>query len=64
MVSILLLAVIYLTFISLGLPDSLLGVTWPLMRLDLKMPLAAAGFVSMIIFGGDDHLQLRKRDPH
>ena len=48
----LLLAVIYLVFISLGLPDSLLGSGWPTMRLGFDQPLSAAGAVSMIITGG------------
>lgn len=47
-----LLVMIYLAFISLGLPDSLLGSAWPVMRLDLNMPLSAAGVISMIITGG------------
>src|SRR5690554_1706228 len=46
------LIIIYLTFISLGLPDSLLGTTWPLMRPDLGMPIEAAGIISFIILGG------------
>ena len=45
----LLLAVIYLAFISLGLPDSLLGAAWPAMHEDLGAPLSYAGAVSMII---------------
>lgn len=45
----LLLAVIYLAFISLGLPDSLLGAAWPAMHEDLSAPLSYAGAVSMII---------------
>lgn len=36
----LLLAVIYLAFISLGLPDSLLGSAWPTIRVDLGVPLS------------------------
>ena len=48
----LLLAVIYLAFVSLGLPDSLLGAGWPVMHVDLGVPLSYAGFVSMIIHGG------------
>ena len=44
-----LLAIIYLAFISLGLPDSVLGVAWPAMRLSLGQPLAAAGLVTLII---------------
>jgi len=46
------LIIIYLSFISLGLPDSLLGVSWPLMQLDLKAPFEAAGVISMTITGG------------
>ena len=45
----LLLAVIYLIFISLGLPDSLLGSGWPSMQVDFGVPSSSAGFVSMTI---------------
>ena len=45
----LLLAVIYLIFISLGLPDSLLGSGWPTMQVDFGVPSSYAGFVSMTI---------------
>ena len=45
----LLLAVIYLAFISLGLPDSLLGAAWPAMQPSLGVPLSYAGIISMII---------------
>lgn len=45
----LLLAIIYLAFISLGLPDSLLGSAWPAMRLELGTPISYAGIISMII---------------
>ena len=48
----LLLAIIYLAFISLGLPDSLLGSAWPVMRLDFGAELSFAGVLSMIIAGG------------
>lgn len=48
----LLLAVIYLTFISLGLPDSLLGSAWPTIHTAFDVPLSYMGFVSMIISGG------------
>ena len=48
----LLLAIIYLVFISLGLPDSLLGSAWPTMRLEFAMPVSSAGIISMIIAGG------------
>ncbi|MBP3469293.1 MAG: MFS transporter [Lachnospiraceae bacterium] len=48
----LLLAVIYIAFISLGLPDSLLGAAWPVIRIDFSVPLSYMGMVSMIISGG------------
>ena len=48
----LLLAVIYFAFISLGLPDSLLGAAWPTIRVDFDVPLSYMGLVSMIIAGG------------
>lgn len=45
----LLLIVIYLSFISLGLPDALLGSAWPTMYPQLGVPVSYAGAVSMII---------------
>ncbi len=45
----LLLAVIYLIFISLGLPDSLLGSGWPTMQVSFGVPSSYAGYVSMSI---------------
>ena len=45
----LLLAVIYLIFISLGLPDSLLGSGWPTMQIAFGVPSSWAGYVSMTI---------------
>ena len=45
----LLLAVIYLIFVSLGLPDSLLGAGWPVMQGVFKVPSSYAGFVYMSI---------------
>ena len=48
----LLLAVIYLSFISLGLPDSLLGSAWPVMHADLGVPTSWAGAVAVIISMG------------
>jgi fucose permease len=48
----LLLIVIYASFISLGLPDSLLGVSWPLMQPYFKVPFGFAGLISMTISGG------------
>lgn len=47
-----LLALIYLAFISLGLPDSLLGSGWPAMHLEFDVPASYMGIVSMIISGG------------
>lgn len=48
----LLLAIIYLAFISLGLPDGLLGAGWPSMYKDLNVPMSYGGIVSMIIAAG------------
>lgn len=45
----LLLAIIYLTFVSLGLPDAVLGSAWPLMRTEFSVPIDYAGYVQMII---------------
>lgn len=45
----LLIAVIYLAFISLGLPDSLLGSAWPTMQTIFHVPSSYAGYVSMMI---------------
>ena len=45
----LLLAVIYLIFVSLGLPDSLLGSGWPTMQVAFGVPSSYAGYVSMAI---------------
>lgn len=45
----LLLAIIYLAFISLGLPDSLLGSGWPTMQADFGVPSSYAGYVSMSV---------------
>ena len=45
----LLLLIIYLAFISLGLPDGLLGGAWPSMYQELDVPVSFAGFISMII---------------
>jgi len=46
---VLLLGLIYLAFVSLGLPDSVLGVAWPGMRVDLGQSLEAAGLLTMIL---------------
>ncbi|MEH6989738.1 MFS transporter [Cytobacillus firmus] len=47
-----LLVIIYLAFISLGLPDSVLGAAWPVMQADLDAPLETAGLLFMTIAGG------------
>ena len=47
-----LLAIIYIAFISLGLPDSLLGAAWPVMYGELGVPISYAGIVTMIIAAG------------
>lgn len=48
----LLLAIIYLSFISLGLPDSLLGAAWPSIYPEFNVPVSYAGGISMIISFG------------
>ncbi|MBN7811206.1 MFS transporter [Algoriphagus sp. H41] len=52
MKKLLLLLVIYLAFISLGLPDSLLGSAWPAMFGELGVPVDYAGIISMIVAAG------------
>lgn len=48
----LMLAIIYLAFIGLGLPDSLIGSGWPVMREELDVPISYAGIITMIISCG------------
>jgi len=48
----LLLALIYVCFISLGLPDSLLGSAWPIIHTEMNVPVSFAGIISMIMFLG------------
>ena len=45
----LLLAIIYISFVSLGLPDALLGAAWPMMQAELSVPVSYAGGISLII---------------
>jgi len=45
----LLLGIIYLSFISLGLPDALLGAAWPIMYPEFQVPVSYAGLISAII---------------
>ena len=47
-----LLLMIYLAFISLGLPDALLGSAWPIMYQEFAVPVSYSGTVFMIICGG------------
>ena len=44
-----LLVIIYLAFISLGLPDSLLGSAWPVMHMEFSVPISYAGAVSISV---------------
>lgn len=46
------LALIYIAFISLGLPDAVLGSAWPMMHTNIGAPVGNAGFVSMIVSAG------------
>ena len=48
----LLLVIIYLAFISLGLPDSLFGVSWPLMHVEFNLDTGFAGVVTIIVILG------------
>ena len=48
----LLLVIIYLSFISLGLPDALLGAAWPMMSQEFAVPVSYAGGISLIIAMG------------
>ncbi len=48
----LLLALVYICFISLGLPDSLLGSAWPVMHQEIASPVSYAGIVSFVISMG------------
>lgn len=52
MVSVTLLIIIYVSFISLGLPDAVLGSAWPLMSADLSAPLWGAGLIQMTVSFG------------
>ena len=49
MISMTLLAIIYISFVSLGLPDSVLGAAWPTMVHDLHAPMWGAGLVQMTV---------------
>lgn len=47
-----LLVIIYIAFISLGLPDAILGSAWPMIHQNLNVPISYAGIATMIISGG------------
>lgn len=47
MAHLILLGIVYVSFISLGLPDGILGVAWPAIRADMDQPLAAVGVVTI-----------------
>ncbi|MBT9551902.1 MAG: MFS transporter [Hydrogenophaga sp.] len=47
MAHLLLLAIVYVSFVSLGLPDAVMGVVWPAMRADMGQPLAAVGVLTI-----------------
>lgn len=46
------MALIYVCFVSLGLPDSLLGSAWPVLHTEIDVPVSFAGIVSAVIFAG------------
>lgn len=52
MISMTLLALIYIAFISLGLPDAVLGSAWPVMSADVSAPLWGAGLIQMTVSFG------------
>jgi fucose permease len=47
MAHLILLGIVYVSFISLGLPDGVLGVAWPAIRADMGQPLAAVGIITI-----------------
>jgi len=49
MITIVLLVIIYIAFISLGLPDGIMGVSWPAMRIDFDLPLDQIGIISLVV---------------
>lgn len=48
----LLLIIIYIAFISLGLPDAILGSAWPRIYQDLNVSISSAGIATMIVSAG------------
>jgi len=49
--TVILLIVIYIAFIGLGIPDSLIGSAWPALYADLGLPVSFVSFVTMIVSG-------------
>lgn len=49
---VLIIILVYLAFISLGLPDSMLGACWPVMHKDIHASIEFAGYVGMIVSCG------------
>jgi fucose permease len=49
MAHLILLGIVYVSFISLGLPDGILGVAWPAIRADMGQPLAAVGIITITL---------------
>lgn len=47
-----LLSVIFLSFIGLGLPDTILGSIWPVIQKDMNAPVYSAGIISLIVQAG------------
>ncbi|MDB5177023.1 MAG: transporter [Candidatus Saccharibacteria bacterium] len=47
--TLLLLVIIYLIFISLGLPDGILGSAWPAIQQDLHQPLGLGGLIALVV---------------
>ena len=50
--TIVLLVVIYVAFVGLGIPDSLLGAAWPAMHADLGLPVSMGSVITMIVSCG------------
>ena len=48
----LLLALIYISFVSLGLPDALLGAAWPIMYMEFDVPVSMAGVIAVTVSVG------------
>ncbi len=44
-----LLVIIYIAFISLGLPDSVLGAAWPIMYREMNVPVSYAGYLLLFL---------------